>query len=51
MRHILASADEIGNHSFDHPKYPGYRELAWNKTFGSVMQPASLHASFDPHTV
>lgn len=28
MRQILASGDEIGNHSFDHPKYPGYGELA-----------------------
>jgi peptidoglycan-N-acetylglucosamine deacetylase len=28
MRQILASGDEIGNHSYDHPEYPGYRELA-----------------------
>ena len=28
MREILTSGDEIGNHSFDHPKYPGYGELA-----------------------
>ncbi|HVC08066.1 MAG TPA: polysaccharide deacetylase family protein [Solirubrobacterales bacterium] len=28
MRQILASGDEIGNHSFNHPEYPGYRELA-----------------------
>ena len=28
MRRILASGDEIGNHSFDHPRYPGYTELA-----------------------
>jgi peptidoglycan-N-acetylglucosamine deacetylase len=28
MRQILASGDEIGNHSFDHPRYPGYGELA-----------------------
>ncbi len=28
MRQILASGDEIGNHSFDHPRFPGYRELA-----------------------
>jgi peptidoglycan/xylan/chitin deacetylase (PgdA/CDA1 family) len=25
---ILASGDEIGNHSFHHPTYPGYGELA-----------------------
>lgn len=28
MRQILASGDEIGNHSYHHPRYPGYRELA-----------------------
>ena len=28
MRRILASGDEIANHSFDHPRYPGYTELA-----------------------
>ena len=28
MRQILASGDEIGNHSFDHPLDPGYGELA-----------------------
>ena len=28
MRQILADGDEIGNHTFDHPKYPGYGELA-----------------------
>jgi peptidoglycan/xylan/chitin deacetylase (PgdA/CDA1 family) len=28
MRRILADGDEIGNHSFDHPHYPGYGELA-----------------------
>lgn len=28
MRQILASGDEIGNHSFDHPRDPGYGELA-----------------------
>jgi peptidoglycan/xylan/chitin deacetylase (PgdA/CDA1 family) len=28
MRQILAGGDEIGNHSFDHPRYPGFRELA-----------------------
>jgi peptidoglycan/xylan/chitin deacetylase (PgdA/CDA1 family) len=28
MRQILAAGDEIGNHSFDHPRYPGYGELA-----------------------
>lgn len=28
MRQILASGDEIGNHSFDHPTDPGYGELA-----------------------
>lgn len=28
MRQILASGDEIGNHSFDHPMYPGDGELA-----------------------
>jgi peptidoglycan-N-acetylglucosamine deacetylase len=28
MRQILADGDEIGNHSFDHPRYPGYGELA-----------------------
>jgi peptidoglycan-N-acetylglucosamine deacetylase len=28
MRQILAAGDEIGNHSFDHPKLPGYGELA-----------------------
>jgi peptidoglycan-N-acetylglucosamine deacetylase len=28
MRQILAAGDEIGNHSFDHPLYPGYGELA-----------------------
>ncbi len=28
MREILAAGDEIGNHSYDHPKYPGNGELA-----------------------
>jgi peptidoglycan-N-acetylglucosamine deacetylase len=28
MRQILASGDEIGNHSFDHPLDPGFGELA-----------------------
>jgi peptidoglycan/xylan/chitin deacetylase (PgdA/CDA1 family) len=28
MRQILASGDEIGNHSFSHPHRPGYRQLA-----------------------
>jgi peptidoglycan/xylan/chitin deacetylase (PgdA/CDA1 family) len=28
MQEILASGDEIGNHSFHHPAYPGYGELA-----------------------
>lgn len=28
MQEILASGDEIGNHSFHHPIYPGYGELA-----------------------
>jgi peptidoglycan-N-acetylglucosamine deacetylase len=28
MRQILASGDEIGNHSYHHPAYPGNRELA-----------------------
>ena len=28
MRQILAGGDEIGNHSYDHPRYPGERELA-----------------------
>jgi peptidoglycan-N-acetylglucosamine deacetylase len=28
MREMLASGDEIGNHSFDHPHYPDYEELA-----------------------
>lgn len=28
MRQIVASGDEIGNHSYDHPAYPGYGELA-----------------------
>jgi peptidoglycan/xylan/chitin deacetylase (PgdA/CDA1 family) len=28
MRHLIASGDEIGNHSYDHPRYPGYGELA-----------------------
>ena len=28
MRQILAGGDEIGNHSFDHPRDPGYGELA-----------------------
>lgn len=28
MREILASGDEIGNHSFDHPRDPGFAELA-----------------------
>jgi peptidoglycan/xylan/chitin deacetylase (PgdA/CDA1 family) len=28
MRQILASGDEIGNHSYHHPEYPGYGELA-----------------------
>ncbi len=27
MRHILASGDEIGNHSFTHPRDPGYGQL------------------------
>jgi peptidoglycan/xylan/chitin deacetylase (PgdA/CDA1 family) len=28
MREILAVGDEIGNHSYDHPKYPDNEELA-----------------------
>jgi peptidoglycan/xylan/chitin deacetylase (PgdA/CDA1 family) len=28
MRQILASGDEIGNHSFSHPRDPGYGQLA-----------------------
>jgi peptidoglycan/xylan/chitin deacetylase (PgdA/CDA1 family) len=28
MRQIVASGDEIGNHTFDHPHYPGFDELA-----------------------
>lgn len=28
MTDILASGDEIGNHSYTHPKHPDYRELA-----------------------
>ncbi len=28
MQEILAGGDEIGNHSFHHPTYPGYAELA-----------------------
>ncbi|MBS1880190.1 MAG: polysaccharide deacetylase family protein [Actinobacteria bacterium] len=28
MRQILAAGDEIGNHSYHHPRYPGDRELA-----------------------
>jgi peptidoglycan/xylan/chitin deacetylase (PgdA/CDA1 family) len=28
MNRILASGDEIGNHSYHHPEYPGYGELA-----------------------
>jgi peptidoglycan/xylan/chitin deacetylase (PgdA/CDA1 family) len=28
MREMLASGDEIGNHSFDHPHFPGFGELA-----------------------
>lgn len=28
MRRILAAGNEIGNHSFDHPRDPGYGELA-----------------------
>jgi peptidoglycan/xylan/chitin deacetylase (PgdA/CDA1 family) len=28
MGEILESGDEIGNHSFHHPKFPGYGELA-----------------------
>lgn len=28
MRRILASGDEIGNHSFDHPRDPGSEQLA-----------------------
>jgi peptidoglycan/xylan/chitin deacetylase (PgdA/CDA1 family) len=27
MRDILSSGDEIGNHSYSHPLYPGYAEL------------------------
>ncbi len=27
MRRILASGDEIGNHSYNHPRYPGYGQL------------------------
>jgi peptidoglycan/xylan/chitin deacetylase (PgdA/CDA1 family) len=28
MREILAAGDEIGNHSYHHPKYPGESEIA-----------------------
>jgi peptidoglycan/xylan/chitin deacetylase (PgdA/CDA1 family) len=28
MNEILASGDEIGNHTYDHPRYPGNGELA-----------------------
>jgi peptidoglycan/xylan/chitin deacetylase (PgdA/CDA1 family) len=28
MQEILASGDEIGNHSYHHPRYPGYGDLA-----------------------
>ena len=28
MQEILLDGDEIGNHSFDHPHYPGFGELA-----------------------
>jgi peptidoglycan/xylan/chitin deacetylase (PgdA/CDA1 family) len=28
MREILIAGDEIGNHSYDHPKYPGNEEIA-----------------------
>ena len=28
MAEILASGDEIGNHSYHHPEYPGYGELS-----------------------
>jgi peptidoglycan/xylan/chitin deacetylase (PgdA/CDA1 family) len=28
MSQIVASGDEIGNHSYHHPRYPGYGELA-----------------------
>jgi peptidoglycan/xylan/chitin deacetylase (PgdA/CDA1 family) len=28
MREIVASGDEIANHTFDHPHYPGFGELA-----------------------
>jgi peptidoglycan/xylan/chitin deacetylase (PgdA/CDA1 family) len=28
MREILLDGDEIGNHSFDHPRFPGFGELA-----------------------
>jgi peptidoglycan/xylan/chitin deacetylase (PgdA/CDA1 family) len=28
MNEILANGDEIGNHSYHHPAYPGYAELA-----------------------
>ena len=28
MREILAAGDELGNHSYHHPRYPGNRELA-----------------------
>jgi peptidoglycan/xylan/chitin deacetylase (PgdA/CDA1 family) len=28
MREILAAGNEIGNHSYDHPKYPDRRELS-----------------------
>jgi peptidoglycan/xylan/chitin deacetylase (PgdA/CDA1 family) len=28
MREILAAGNEIGNHSYDHPSYPGGRELS-----------------------
>lgn len=28
MQEILLDGDEIGNHSYDHPRYPGFGELA-----------------------
>lgn len=28
MREVLLDGGEIGNHSFDHPHYPGFEELA-----------------------
>ncbi len=36
MREILGSGDEIGNHSFDHPHYPGPAELA--RTDGAIRR-------------